>query len=58
MANEEITYKIQIDSGALAFYNKVKSVSKHTNTFTSCGINTVSGNADLDQIPTAWGGNA
>ena len=32
-------------------------ISNHSGTFTNAGANTVSGLAELDQIPTGWGGN-
>lgn len=32
-------------------------ISNHSGTFTDAGANTVTGLAELDQIPTGWGGN-
>jgi len=32
-------------------------ISNHSGTFTNAGANTVTGLAELDQIPTGWGGN-
>lgn len=51
-----------VESGALAFYQQVSSQSNppsgHAVAFTNCGSNTVSGAAELAQIPTDWGGTA
>lgn len=48
-----------VTSGALAAYTKLSSLTGTVGTgcFTDCGSNTVSGTADLDQIPQSWGGN-
>lgn len=48
-----------VESGALALYQQASSqasVPGHTNTFWHCGSNTVTGAAELAQIPTSWGG--
>lgn len=49
-----------VESGALAMYNylstKTVAVTTYNNTFTNCGSNTVTGAAELAQIPTSWGG--
>lgn len=48
-----------VESGALDMYDAAKdTVSSHTDTFEDCGIDTVSGSAELAQIPTTWGGTA
>lgn len=50
---------INVQSGALALYQQASNqatVSEHTNTFTNCGRDTVTGAAELAQIPTSWGG--
>ena len=51
-----------VESGALALYNKLAAlgaqITGHSNTFTGCGSNTVTGAAELAQIPTSWGGTA
>lgn len=50
-----------VESGALALYNQLSTQtnvpSYHTDCFKDCGSNTVSGAAELNQIPTEWGGN-
>lgn len=44
-------------SGAWLTYNKaVNRAGSHASTFKNCGKNTVSGTAELAQIPTSWGG--
>lgn len=50
---------INVEDGAYAFYAYAnnRSITHHTDTFTNCGSNTVTGQADLDRIPTEWGGN-
>ena len=48
-----------VESGALALYNRMKaSVSNHNLTFQYCGRDTVTGAAELAQIPASWGGTA
>ena len=51
----------QIESGALDQYNWFNTygvnISNHSGTFTSCGSNTQTGLAELNQIPVGWGGN-
>lgn len=49
-----------VESGALDLYNQVSiqdPVPAHNNMFYQCGSNTVSGRAELAQIPYSWGGN-
>lgn len=50
---------VNVTSGALAAYNKLSSLSATVGTdcFANCGLNTQTGQADLDQIPQSWGGN-
>ena len=47
---------INVESGALALYQSASSagVSSHYMTFNECGSNTVSGAAELAQIPNNW----
>ena len=49
-----------VESGALALYNQMSTQatppSTHDNTFLNCGRSTVTGAAELAQIPTSWGG--
>jgi surface protein len=51
-----------VESGALALYTQASSqTTPPTSTsgcFTNCGSNTVTGAAELAQIPTSWGGTA
>jgi surface protein len=51
-----------VESGALALYQQASSQSippsNHQNTFLYCGSNTVTGAAELAQIPQSWGGTA
>lgn len=51
---------INVESGALALYQQASTQenppSSHTNMFIRCGMNTVSGMAELNQIPYTWGG--
>lgn len=50
-----------VQEGALAQYNWFNTygvnINNHSGTFTDCGANTTTGLADLNQIPTGWGGN-
>ena len=50
-----------IEGGALDQYNWFVTygvnISNHSGTFTNCGSSTVTGLAELDQIPVGWGGN-
>lgn len=52
---------VNVQSGALALYQQASSQttppSNHNNTFYNCGANTVTGAAELAQIPSSWGGN-
>ena len=49
-----------VESGALALYNQMSTQSivpsSHSITFKYCGSNTTTGQAELAQIPTSWGG--
>ena len=51
----------KVEEGALAQYNWFSTyavnINNHSGTFTNCGANTATGLAELDQIPTGWGGN-
>lgn len=51
-----------IESGALDLYNQMSTQTNpptyHDLTFTDCGSHTVTGAAELAQIPTSWGGTA
>lgn len=51
----------EMTGGTLGQYNYWStyntSISNHSGTFTNAGANTVTGLAELDQIPTGWGGN-
>ena len=49
-----------VASGALSLYTQASSQTNvptnHTDTFKNCGTNTTTGLAELNQIPSAWGG--
>lgn len=49
-----------VEIGALSLYQQASTQttppSEHTGTFSSCGRDTVTGAAELAQIPTDWGG--
>jgi hypothetical protein len=49
-----------VQSGALALYQQASTQatppSNHSQCFTNCGRDTVTGAAELAQIPTSWGG--
>jgi len=49
---------INVESGALALYQQASTQanppSNHTSTFKDCGSNTVTGAAELAQIPSDW----
>lgn len=48
-----------VTTGALALYNYLKdipTITTHSETFKGCGSNTVTGLAELQQIPLSWGG--
>lgn len=51
---------VSVQSGALAMYNQLSAlgaqITNYTDCFTDCGSNTVTGAAELAQIPSAWGG--
>ena len=50
-----------VEYGALDLYNQLSTqlvdTSAVSGTFTGCGSATTTGSAELDQIPTSWGGN-
>lgn len=50
----------EVTEGALAqytwFLNYGVNINNHSGTFTNCGSNTVTGAAELAQIPVGWGG--
>lgn len=52
----------KVEGGALALYQQASAQSNppsgHLNTFSNCGKDTVTGAAELAQIPTSWGGTA
>lgn len=49
-----------VEEGALDFYNylstKDRPVTAHSSVFLNCGADTVTGAAELAQIPSSWGG--
>ena len=51
---------VNVQSGALALYQQASTQatppSSHSNCFTNCGRDTVTGAAELAQIPSSWGG--
>ena len=51
-----------VEAGALALYQQASTQtippSQYTNTFKNCGRDTVTGAAELAQIPSSWGGTA
>jgi len=51
---------LNVESGALALYQQLSTQttppSIYSNTFYRCGSDTVTGAAELAQIPTSWGG--
>lgn len=53
---------VNVESGALALYQQASSQTtppeSHDLCFENCGSNTVTGAAELAQIPSSWGGNA
>ena len=53
---DEMFYKcVNVESGALDMYNElVHNAYFHTDTFKDCGINTITGAAELAQIPSDW----
>lgn len=51
---------VNVESGALSLYQQASSnpnITSHFRTFYNCGSNTVTGAAELAQIPYSWGGN-
>lgn len=50
----------KVQSGALSLYQQASTQANpptyHRSTFTNCGSETVTGAAELAQIPTSWGG--
>lgn len=54
---------VNVVSGALDLYNAMKDYefteeTDHADAFLNCGYNTISGYAELEQIPASWGGAA
>ena len=53
-------YCYNVESGALSLYQQASTQttppSNHDSTFTKCGRDTVTGSAELAQIPSDWGG--
>lgn len=53
---------VNVEHGALALYQKLSSritdYGKYRQAFQSCGANTTTGQAELAQIPEAWGGTS
>lgn len=58
--SEAFLHCINVESGALALYTQASSQANppasHSRTFENCGSNTVTGAAELAQIPASWGG--
>ena len=58
--NSAFSYCERVETGALDLYNQASSQSvppsSHNATFNNCGFRTVSGSAELAQIPQSWGG--
>ena len=54
------SYCYNVQSGSLALYTQLSSQTipptNYSNCFTDCGRDTVSGAAELAQIPSSWGG--
>lgn len=49
-----------IEEGTLnqyTYWSTYNNISNHSSTFTNAGADTVTGLAELDQIPVGWGGN-
>lgn len=53
---------VHVETGAYNLYSQMSSQTTppatHADCFTSCGSSTAGGQAELDQIPASWGGNA
>lgn len=60
--NQMFQYCYRVESGALALYQQASTQAtppvNHTSCFKQCGKNTVTGAAELAQIPSSWGGTA
>ena len=59
--NYMFSWCYKVESGALALYQQASTqatVPSHDYTFTGCGRDTVTGAAELAQIPSSWGGTA
>lgn len=56
------SYCYNVQTGALALYQQISAqatpITSHYHTFYQCGSNTVTGAAELAQIPSDWGGTA
>lgn len=44
----------KVERGILDFYNQAQHITSHKYCFENCGIDTVSGSAELSQIPSDW----
>lgn len=44
----------KVERGILDFYNRAKHITSHQSCFENCGIDTVTGAAELAQIPSDW----
>lgn len=50
---------INVNSGIKNLYNtlsQIQTITKYSDAFKNCGINTLEGHYQLNQIPTSWGG--
>lgn len=55
------SYCFFVVTGALEMYNLLSAnpaITSHTNTFTECGSEMATGQTELAQIPSSWGGTA
>lgn len=59
-ADSAFYYMRYVETGSLALYNQMSTQanppSSYTNCFANCGYDTVTGAAELSQIPSSWGG--
>ena len=57
-ASNMFRYCTKVESGALTLYNRLNAlgaqITNHSRTFMSCGSGTVTGAAELAQIPSSW----
>lgn len=59
--NKMVQNCVKVDNGALALYQQASAKNpqpEHTDTFTLCGRDSVTGAAEVAQIPASWGGTA